>query len=148
MLKPEYVYTDVVLAEPTRTAAITEISKRIAAGNAAEEKQLKDTFFAREELDSTGCGYGVAIPHAKIDGLTEPKVEVFKFRDKIDWDAIDGEPVQIAIALVMPNNDKDNLHLQVVSKLARKLCDQSFVKALEDENNAAALHKLLIDNIG
>ncbi|MGI6109152.1 MAG: PTS sugar transporter subunit IIA [Eubacteriaceae bacterium] len=147
MLKPEYVYTNVEFEEPTKDAAIKAIAKTIADGDQSVQDELEKTFFAREAMDSTGCGAGVAIPHAKIKGLQEPKVEIFKFKDKIDWDAIDDEPVMMAVALVMPDGDKDNLHLQVISKFARKLVDDDFVAALEKENDPQKLYQFIIDEL-
>lgn len=148
MLKPEYVYTDVAVEPHDKDTAIRKIASMCAAGNAEEEKMLRDTFFAREEMDSTGCGEGVAIPHAKIKGLEEPKVEVLKFAQPLDWDAIDDKPVTLAIALVMPDGDKDNLHLQVISRLARKLVDEDFVAALEKQNTPEDLYGFLTDQLG
>ena len=74
----------------------------------------------------------VAIPHAKVNGLTDPFVGVVTFKQPVDWGSLDGQPVSIAIVLVMPNqNGADKVHLKMLSKLARKLMDDDFIKALK-----------------
>ncbi|AYF40700.1 PTS sugar transporter subunit IIA [Ethanoligenens harbinense] len=133
LLKPESIFFDVEVPSTSKTDAVKTVSKLCSTyGNVKEDTLLK-IFMDREEVDSTGFGGGIAIPHAKISGLKNPFVAIIRFKEPVDWDAIDDEPVKVAIALVMPSGDKNNLHLEVLAKLSRKLMDETFVQKLVNE---------------
>lgn len=135
MLKPEFVFTDVQIESREKNQALKKISELCAEKSELEVKELLSAFIAREEMDSTGFGNGVAIPHAKIKKLDAPMVAVIRFKQEIEWEAIDDEPVKVAIALVMPDDDKDNTHLQVISRFARLLVNHEFVSRLKDSKD-------------
>ncbi len=91
----------------------------------------KETVFQvlveRERLGSTGIGYGVALPHGRVNGINEPIVAVAKLRRPLDFDAPDQQPVELIIALLVPA-DATETHLQLLAALA-KLLDQNEVRA-------------------
>ncbi|HCM24146.1 MAG TPA: PTS fructose transporter subunit IIA, partial [Ruminococcaceae bacterium] len=102
----------------------------------------------REKVESTGFGSGVAIPHAKLDRLKEPFIAIVHFAEPVNWDSIDGKPVEVAIALVMPTVDKDNTHLQVLSYFSRKLVDESFIDRLLKAEDKDQMYQCVLEEMG
>ena len=144
LLKQDYVFFDVTPAQPDKKSALETFSALCAQKGGFDQKALLDEFLAREELDSTGFGEGIAIPHAKIPGLTNPMIAVARFTCGMDWDAIDDEPVEIAIGLIMPKGDTQNLHVDVLSAFARKLVHEDFTQGLKGAKNAQELYDFII----
>lgn len=137
------IYTDVT-APTDKNGALGVMAGLLAKDHNLNEKNLLAGFKQREAESSTGFGNGVAIPHAKIDGLTDPFVGVVTFTQPVAWQSLDDAPVTIAIALVMPADDPDQLHLKVLSKLARKLMDDDFIAALhKNQHDSQALADVL-----
>lgn len=146
MLKPEDVHTGVALAENTKEAAIRAAAAFCGESGVSEE-DLCASFFEREEECSTGCGGGIAIPHAKIKGDVTPKVVLVRYDQPIDWEALDDKPVVLAICLVMPEIDEDNTHLAIISRFARKLAIASFVDELTAITDPSELYNFVIQNV-
>lgn len=142
------VFTDVDAATDKNTALGT-MAKLLADAQNLDADELHAGFVAREGESSTGFGNGVAIPHAKVKGLAQPFVGTVTFNNPVEWDAIDGQPVDIAIGLVMPADDPDQVHLKVLSKLARKLMDDDFIAALKGaQHDDAGLNDVLQSVLG
>ncbi len=80
---------------------------------------------AREQLGTTGIGYGVAIPHSRLPDLAAPIVALARHPQGVDFDAIDGEPVHLVVMLLVPD-DAENKHLALLATLARLLQQASF----------------------
>lgn len=124
------VYVDVD-APTAKDAALGKMAALLAPGHGLNADELHAGFVLREGESSTGFGNGVAIPHAKVKGLKQPFVGTVTFNQPVEWDALDGAPVVIAIGLIMPADDPDQVHLKVLSKLARKLMDDDFIAELK-----------------
>lgn len=103
-----------------------------------------DSLIARERLGSTGLGSGVAIPHGRIKGAAHAIGAFIKLDEAIDYDAIDGQPVDMVFALVVPEESTDE-HLQTLSMLAQMFSDREFCKQLRDAPSAEAQFRLLKD---
>lgn len=92
------------------------------------------TFFAelckREEEGTTGFGNGIAIPHARHSCVKKAGILFIRSRNKLEWNAIDGEPVTACVCLIAPD-DKNDFHLKTLSKFARKLIHEEFVETLQ-----------------
>lgn len=98
--------------------------------------------YAREEEGSTGVGMGVAIPHGKGDCVTKPALIAMTIPAGVDYEAIDEEPVQMLFMIAAPNT-KDNVHLDVLAKLAACLVDDVFVSNLAKAQSADEFLALL-----
>lgn len=146
MMTPGDVHIGVKPVEPTKEAAI-KAAAGLCLDSGASFEELCDAFFKREEEGSTGCGSGIAIPHAKIAGEVTPKVVVVRFAEPIEWEAIDDAPVSVAVCLVMPMVDEGNTHLAVVSRFARKLASRDFIEKLETIASEQELYTYLIENV-
>ena len=112
--------------------------------NHIARSQVFDSLFAREKLGSTGLGQGVAIPHGRIKGLREAVAALVTMKAGIPFDAPDGQPVNIACILLVPEKATDK-HLQILSELAQMFSDKQFRENILQCKDAAAIHKLIVD---
>lgn len=103
---------------------------------------VSDALMEREKLGSTGFGGGVAIPHAKIAGLSEMRGIVVLLDPPANFDAVDDAPVDIVFALLSPV-DSGADHLKTLARVSRYLRDEGHVARLRGAHSAAALHALL-----
>ncbi len=111
--------------------------------NAIDEQEVITKLIEREEMSSTGFEVGIAIPHAKIEGLIKPIVTVVKTND-LDWPSMDGNPTNLILNILVPINGGDD-HLQILGALTRKLIDPSFVSKLKASTDSETVE--LINNI-
>lgn len=100
-----------------------------ASGKLNNVDAYKKQVFAREEESTTGIGEGIAIPHGKCDAVSKPGLAAMVIPNGVDFDSLDGEPVTLLFLIAAPNT-KDNVHLDVLSKLSVMLMDEAFTEAL------------------
>ena len=98
-------------------------------GNVTDVEKYKAGVFAREEEGTTGIGEGIAIPHAKTDAVNAPGLAAMVVPAGVDYDALDGQPVDLVFLIAAPNTE-DNVHLEVLSRLSMLLMDESFKQNL------------------
>ena len=84
-----------------------------------------EKLYEREKLGTTAFGNGIAIPHARIDNLSEAKIIILKLETAIDFNSSDGEKVDLIISLLAPNNENE-MHIKILSKIAEMLDDKFF----------------------
>lgn len=96
------------------------------AGRTGDRQRLEDALWSREAVYSTGLGYGFAAPHCKTEAVTADSIGVLKLKQAIDWGSVDSEPVNMIILIAMREPQLANRHMQVFSKLARKLMNEDF----------------------
>ena len=87
--------------------------------------EIFDSLINREKLGSTGLGKGVAIPHGRIHALEQPVCAFIRLEAPVEFDATDGQPVDLAFALLVPEDSTEE-HLQVLSLIAELFSDQEF----------------------
>lgn len=104
--------------------------------------EVFDSLFAREKLGSTALGYGIAIPHGRIKHLNETACAFLRLKTPTDFDAPDGEPVDLVFVLLAPAAATE-VHLQILGELAAMFSDENFRASLRAAPDAAALHKLI-----
>lgn len=111
----------------SKEEAIKELADMLyIAGRTDAPEHVEDAIWGREAIYSTGLGYGFAIPHCKTDSIKANSIGILKLKDPIEWQSIDGNPVKFVILLAIRESDKNNSHLRIFSKLARKLIDEDF----------------------
>lgn len=108
-----------------------------------EEDQLFDSLLNRERLGSTGLGHGIAIPHCRFGQTRDVVGCLMTLADAIDFDSVDGEPVDIIFALIVPEEASDE-HLQVLAKLAESFSKPDFCKQLRAARDSDELYQLAI----
>ena len=101
-----------------------------------------DSLLARERLDSTGLGQGVAIPHGRIKGLKEALGALVRLAQPVPFDAPDGAAVELAFVLLVPEKATEK-HLQLLSELAQMFCDKALREAIRRAADAAEVHQLI-----
>ena len=101
------------------------------SGKLADVEQYRAQVYAREEESTTGIGEGIAIPHGKCDAVKAPGLAAMVIKNGVDYDSLDGEPVTLLFLIAAPNT-KDNVHLDVLSKLSVMLMDENFTKSLRN----------------
>jgi PTS system nitrogen regulatory IIA component len=99
-----------------------------------------DALISREKLGTTGFGDGIAIPHCRLNSCTQATALFTKLNKAINFDAIDGEDVDLVFALIVPEHANDE-HLEILSKLAAILDNNACRIALRDCNNDSELFK-------
>ena len=102
----------------------------VQSGKIKDEAAYKAAVFAREEEGTTGVGDGIAIPHGKGDCVNAPGLAAMVVQNGVDFEALDDEPVNLLFLIAAPNT-KDNVHLDVLSKLSAMLMDETFVAELK-----------------
>ncbi|WP_338969446.1 fructose PTS transporter subunit IIA [Spiroplasma endosymbiont of Labia minor] len=104
-----------------------------------DEKLLIDGFLAREHESTTGFEDGIAIPHARISAIKKAAIIFARFKAPIEWNSLDGDKTQVAVALLIPENESDKGYLDVLANLSRKLLDKSFRDFLKKEQDPQKL---------
>lgn len=99
----------------------------VAAGRlpAARRPEAVEALLARERCVSTGLEDGIAVPHAALDGLASMVVAMALMPEGLEFEAQDGKPAQIVVAVLVPRQEK-LLHLQTLAEVARRLGDAEF----------------------
>lgn len=99
--------------------------------------------FERENHSTTGIGNGIAIPHGKSEAVTEAAIAFAKLNTPVEWQSLDDQPVSIVIMLAIPDSEKGDTHLRLLSEIAMKLMDDDFVEVLKEETEPIEIIKLL-----
>ena len=114
------------------------------SGKISNKEEYRKKVFAREEEGSTGIGEGIAIPHAKCDAVSRPGLAAMVVKDGVEFDALDGEPVHLIFLIAAPNT-KDNVHLDVLSKLSVMMMDENFSNSLKQAKSVEEFLKIIDD---
>lgn len=114
----------------SKKRVLEQLGQRLA-GSVPELTQdlVFDALLERERLGSTGLGKGIALPHARMAQVDRATGAFIKLPEGVDFDAIDGEAVDLAFAMLVPEEATDE-HLQLLSTLARMFSDANFCAEL------------------
>ena len=128
-------------AAPADKKATLDMAVELMAksGKLMDVEQYRAQVYAREEESTTGIGEGIAIPHGKCDAVKTPGLAAMVIKNGVDYDSLDGEPVTLLFLIAAPNT-KDNVHLDVLSKLSVMLMDENFTTSLR---NAKSVEEFL-----
>ena len=133
------------LGAASKPAAIEELVQSLVASGEIEASQQEDIIAAimkREELGSTGIGRGVAVPHTKHPSVQKLVGTVGVSEAGIDFDSLDGEPVQLFFLLVSPP-ERPGDHLRALENISRQLRDDTFCRFLKQSKTADDIAQLL-----
>ncbi|MDP6543630.1 MAG: PTS sugar transporter subunit IIA [Phycisphaerae bacterium] len=132
------------LAATTRDEAIAEIMGALADAGAIAGDSVEDVtaaLLAREAQSTTGIGNGVAFPHARIKGIKEPLGAIGCSADGIDFNSLDGLPVDMVV-LLLSNPEEPGEHLEAMEAVFRHIQRQAFrdeIRACETQDEIANL---------
>lgn len=129
----------------SRDEALSFVSNQaVKAGLASDADAVMNAFLAREAEGTTGMMEGFAIPHAKSDAINEAAVIVVKDESGVTgWDTMDGAPVNVAIALLIPGAQAGTTHLKILSKVAEALMDEDFRATVKGSTDAVEIAKTI-----
>lgn len=125
-----------IAAPKSKEEALNEaIALMAESGKINDTEGYRRQVFAREEESTTGVGEGIAIPHGKCAAVNRPGLAAMVIKDGVDFESLDGEPVTLLFLIAAPDT-KDNVHLDVLSKLSMMLMDEEFTKNLRNASTA------------
>ena len=141
LLAPESISLDA--APKTKQEALDEAVRLMAqSGKINDEEAYRKQVYAREEEGTTGIGEGIAIPHGRCEAVSRPGLAAMVIRDGVDFDSLDGQPVHLLFLIAAPNT-KDNVHLDVLSKLSVLLMDEELTRKLTEAGSTREFLELL-----
>lgn len=138
-LLPEAVWIDSPADKP---AILTALAARFAHVYALDRDAVLEGLEEREALGSTGFGRGIALPHARIDGLARPVAALLKLARPVAFGAADALPVDLAVGLLSPTN-AGATHLHALAALSRMVRDDHIHRALTEATDTETLYALL-----
>jgi PTS system nitrogen regulatory IIA component len=141
-LAPADVVID--LRASDKEAALRELARRAAAALHRDAQALLQAMHERESLGSTGLGDGIAIPHLRLDGIDGPFGILARLKRPIDFDAVDGKPVDILFFLVLPGKSQGGTQLNALACAARSLRDEAIAKAIRQAPDAEAAYHAIV----
>jgi PTS system nitrogen regulatory IIA component len=122
-----------------KSSLLKSLSRRAAAALGLCVDTVTDQIERRDELGSTGIGGGVSIPHARLREVKKPFGLLARLKEPIDFEAVDGRPVDIVFLLLLPAASQLE-QLNALAAVARKLRDPEVLRLLRAAPNAPALH--------
>ena len=131
--------------EATSKKRVLENLSRLLAANSENltAEKIFQVLLERERLGSTGLGKGVAIPHARVPDLTHTVAAMLTLAEPVDFEAADGQPIDIAFGLLVPEDDSEN-HLQHLSRLVTLFRDAGCCSKIRQAGNAEAVFEYLL----
>lgn len=136
---------DSILADfkaSSKKQAIQALSRRIATQLDLDDREIFAKLLDRERLGSTGVGKGVAIPHARVEGLDRIIGLFAKLSNPIDFDSVDDRPVDLVFMLLAPEEAGAD-HLKALASVSRLLRDDGTCKKLRLTPDSSALYAML-----
>ena len=109
-----------------------------------DEQDIFESLIAREKLGSTGFGNGIAIPHCRLPGCHAPLSAVLHLDSAVDFDAIDGAPVDLLFVLLVPEAATDE-HLELLRQIASMLDPSEVRERLRQAQSSEALYQVVVD---
>jgi PTS system nitrogen regulatory IIA component len=143
LIGPEAVIA--ALKVKNKKQLLQELAARAAKLTGLQERYIFDTLLQRERLGSTGLGQGIAIPHGKFVGLRRIVGVFARLAQPVDFDAVDGAPVDIVFLLLAPEGAGAD-HLKALARISRLLREGQAVDKLRASRDAAALYAVLTES--
>ena len=129
----------------SKKTVIQELCERAGIVSGVPWREIYDAVLQRERLGSTGVGRGIAIPHGKLAGKRRIFGVFARLERPVDFDALDGEPVDLVFLLVAPESAGAD-HLKALAKIARLFREGPLTAKLRTVRDPSSLFSLLADN--
>lgn len=140
ILKPEAI--KVIASASSKKRLLHDIGELSNAAYGLPSADVVEALLERESLGPTGVGHGVALPHARLSGLTEMSAAFILLNKPVDFDAVDRQPVDLIMALFAPQ-EAGVEHLKALALVSRTLRSPALCKKLRANPDPATLHALL-----
>jgi fructose-specific PTS system IIA-like component len=132
----------------TKEEAIkTAVDMLYGCGRTDRPRDVEEAVWRREADYSTGFGHGFAIPHCKTDAVDASSMAVVKLRHGVEWGSLDGDPVRTVVLLAIRESDAAATQMRVLASLARRMMHEEFRVTVEQEQDPAALCRLLHEEL-
>jgi PTS system nitrogen regulatory IIA component len=141
LIEPDRVIAGLRVAN--KAQLLGELSKRASNALGIAANVILDALNAREGLGSTGIGQGVAIPHARIEGIQHIFGLFVRLERPIDFAAVDAQPTDLVVLLLIPANAGSE-HLAALASVSRRLRDREVAQALRRIRASGELYQQLI----
>ncbi len=143
LLEAESILTD--MRASGKKAVLQKLCERAAHDTGIEARRIFDAVIEREKLGSTGVGGGVAIPHARLEGLDRVRGWFARLEKPIDFEAVDDAPVDMVFLLLAPDAANAD-HLKALARVSRFFRRESQRQRIRAAENAAAILSLFAGN--
>ena len=130
------------LAPANKTELLQVLAAEAARRLGRPQEEILDALQARERLGSTALGRGIAMPHTRMDSLDAPLAILARLQQPIDFDARDGEPVDLVFMVLWPEASSEGF-LPALSGICRALRDEDLPRQLRQAKNAREALSLL-----
>jgi nitrogen PTS system EIIA component len=144
-LSPADIMIDVHASDKTRL--LQRLSAQAANALGLDSDEVSEQITKREDLGSTGVGNGVALPHARLANIKVPFGLLARLRHGIDFEAIDGQPVDVVFLLLLPETG-DGAQLNALASVARALRDPDALRRLRRASDGEALYRAIAEPSG
>jgi PTS system nitrogen regulatory IIA component len=145
LLTPEAV--KVLSSTTSKKRLLTDLADLAESVHGLNAQVVVEALLAREALGPTGVGHGVALPHARVDGITDVTGLFVLLEKPVDFGSVDRQPVDIAFALFAPENAGVE-HLKALALVSRTLRDVSICAKLRANPSANTLYTILTEAEG
>jgi nitrogen PTS system EIIA component len=142
LLSPDRVVVPLLVGD--RQSAIAALTRKLADLSGAGYDEVLDAVLERESVQSTGIGFGVAIPHGRSAAVRELAMVAGVSPGPVPFDAIDGEPVRLFFLIVGPEASA-GLHVKILSRIARLVRRDTVRQQLLEATTADAFYNVILD---
>lgn len=143
LISPQAVFPE--LRVKNKKQALQELSDKAAVITGLRGRDIYETLLQRERLGSTGVGRGIAIPHGRVEKLDRIVSLFARLPEPIDFDALDGEPVDLIFLLLAPEHAGAD-HLKALARISRLLREPSAIEKLRGSKDGTALYAVLTES--
>lgn len=139
---------DLSLAGRSSEEVIKNLASRIdMADRLTDFEKYYESVIERELLTSTGIGFGIAIPHGKCSQVKECTVAFGRLEEPVEWNSLDGNPVEMVFLLAVPEECAGNEHLKIIAGLSRRLVHEDFREMLKNTEDEEAVEKVIMESL-
>ncbi len=140
-LKTSLIFLDAPI--PDKKAVLTFLADASRASGAVTDRDaLFEGLLRRERVMSTGIGDGIALPHAAVLDAADAAIVVIRLAGPIDFDALDNRPVDVILALILPEG-QIHLHLRLLAGLSRLCKTPEFLALIRLSTDAESLRRAI-----
>jgi PTS system nitrogen regulatory IIA component len=140
ILKPDAVKT--IASCTSKKRLFHDLGELAETSYNLNSTQVIEALIEREGLGPTGVGHGIALPHARLAGVTEVQGIFLRLEKPLNFDSVDRQPVDLVFCLIAPENAGVE-HLKALALVSRTLRDDAICAKLRANSDAATLHTIL-----
>jgi PTS system nitrogen regulatory IIA component len=144
---PNIISADAILPHlkvQSKKQLLQELSQHLGSALAIDQRIIFETLLTREKLGSTGLGQGIAIPHGRLPSITKVHGLFAKLATPIEFDSVDGEPVDLVFVLLSPDHAGAD-HLTALARISRLLRAPATLAKLRGATTAEGLYAILTE---